>query len=325
MKWRQRQVCTHYTDLQPPATYLCNTVLTVQHSRRWLYTMVPFVVALLHAASAFTSPVSHDHRATRFRIKPIRTALKPSTFSHRASVFMSTDERSDADGSELYCDPSLMPLFSQVNEQVSKAISVQESSGDLKQAEQMLRSALEVSSRVLYGVSQSRGPSTEFSCVQLLAVSQHLAQALEAQSNLDEAILTLQSGLTATLGPMEGVARSNFSKTMQVLKIRTGAQLRCCLREAGRSAESEPVGRKLVSDCRLWYGEEDSITQTEINNLGVTLKELGKFDEAAALLDEALLRRGSLPQSTPSMLVTRLNRAQILLAQGELPKECDEL
>ena len=101
---------------------------------------------------------------------------------------MSSDERSDADGSELYCDPSLMPLFSQVNEQVSKAISVQESSGDLKQAEQMLRSALEVSSRVLYGVSQSRGPSTEFSCVQLLAVSQHLAQALEAQGNLDEAI-----------------------------------------------------------------------------------------------------------------------------------------
>ena len=85
------------------------------------------------------------------------------------------------------------------------------------------------------------------------------------------------------------------------------------------------MGRKLVSDCRLWYGEEDSITQTEINNLGVTLKELGKFDEAAALLDEALLRRGSLPQSTPSMLVTRLNRAQILLAQGEFPKECDEL
>jgi len=222
---------------------------------------------------------------------------------------------------EPYCDPKYLPQFNQAQEEVGKALFVREKFGDLKQAEQLLRKARDG----LPEPSAVDSSSLECACALLLAVTLNLADTLEAQGNIDEAISMLQDTLKTALGPLEDVARSNLSKMTQNCKIQAGTRLFYYLRGAQRLAESESVSRELVSDCRLWYGEEDPITQTEINNLGVTLKEQGKFDEAAALLDEALVWRGSLPQSTPSVLISRLNRATILLEQGEFPRQCAEL
>eukprot|EP01041_Mallomonas_annulata_P003330 gene3330-6591_t len=96
--------------------------------------------------------------------------------------------------------------------------------------------------------------------------------------------------------------------------------LACLWRTQGDVARAERKFRETLEQCRLLFGDKDSLTATVLNNLGFLLKTKGgsAMEEAQSCYDEALsIRSGSLGDKHPDTIVTMHNLSELLYSKGD--------
>jgi DNA-binding CsgD family transcriptional regulator len=94
--------------------------------------------------------------------------------------------------------------------------------------------------------------------------------------------------------------------------LRTHANLEVALEDSGALAEAVEAGRQGLEDARRFDLADTRQGGILANNTSVALSKLGRWNEAVALLDEALLAGPPVRQST----YLRLTKAEIEVARG---------
>ena len=90
-------------------------------------------------------------------------------------------------------------------------------------------------------------------------------------------------------------------------------------RMAGRTAEAIEHGVHAVERCRTMHGPDHPMTLHALNAIGRCLAEVGRFDEALTMFEEAHAgRSAALGPAHPATLTAGHNRATILFRLGRL-------
>jgi tetratricopeptide (TPR) repeat protein len=148
-----------------------------------------------------------------------------------------------------------------------------------------------------------------------------LEHARAAAELLDEALVLARAAAAAA-------AAGRNDSDARVAAVRVGVAL-CHAASAARLAPSTTAGaggvsraeallRESVATLRTAAGPRAAVTATSLNNLGLVLKEQGKFDDACGEYAEALaVRRERLGAAHADAIVTAHNFAECRRAAGD--------
>ncbi len=149
---------------------------------------------------------------------------------------------------------------------------------------------------------QARAVERDFGDDPLVAAKLHhmIGRAWQSLSLYRQAAAELEQALKLRLrhlGPDHDIAVSTMNDLASVLEL------------LGRASEAEALYRDALSVRRQRFGEQDHpLLLVSINNLGLLLREQGRYEEALPLLEEGLRRRRrSLPQDHPHVLSSMNN------------------
>eukprot|EP00808_Paulinella_micropora_P011235 g76372.t1 len=171
--------------------------------------------------------------------------------------------------------------------------------GDLKEAEEFFRGALEVSEKTL----GTEHPDTLTSVNNLGALLNQQGKLAEAEPLYRRAL----QGREKTLGPEHSDTLSSVNN------------LGVLLYQQGKLAEAEPLYRRALQGKEKTLGAEHPSTLTSVNNLGVLLYQQGKLAEAEPLYRRALQgREKTLGAEHPHTLTSVNNLGLLLYQQGKL-------
>ena len=143
-----------------------------------------------------------------------------------------------------------------------------------------------------------------------LASINNMAQLLEGQDKLDEAMLHYREVLDT---------RSRTLGDDHPQTLRSISNMGLLLQHQGKLDEAESYYRKALEGDRRVHGDEHPETLTSLNNMGLLLHSQGKLDEAEAYYREAMEGyRRVLGDDHPTTLLSINNMGMLLRELGEL-------